>query len=77
MEVIFLHLRSENVAQDFKATQIFSILEEALKNEGEDLVKKIKGVFAFKVKGQQGNTITWIVDVKNGSGKVELNGNGK
>lgn len=64
------------MAQGFKATEIFSILEEALRNEGEELVKKIKGIFAFKVKGPQGNTVTWIVDVKNGSGKVELNGKG-
>ena len=68
---------SENLAQDFKAKQIFSILEDALKNEGKDLVKKIKGIFAFKVKGPQGTTVTWIVDVKNGYGKVELNGKGK
>ena len=72
----FSKCSDDNEAQDFKAAEIFAILEEALRNEGKDLVKKIKGIFAFKVKGSQGNIVTWIVDVKNGSGKVELNGKG-
>lgn len=39
--------------------------------EGEQLVKKIGGVFAFKVKdGPGGKEATWIVDVKNGKGSV-------
>lgn len=39
--------------------------------EGEQLVKKIGGVFAFKVKdGPEGKEATWIVDVKNGKGSV-------
>lgn len=39
--------------------------------EGEKLVKKIAGVFAFKVKdGPGGKEATWIVDVKNGNGSV-------
>uniref|UniRef100_A0A8D0CNG8 Sterol carrier protein 2 n=1 Tax=Sander lucioperca TaxID=283035 RepID=A0A8D0CNG8_SANLU len=39
--------------------------------EGEQLVKKIGGVFAFKVKdGPDGKEATWVVDVKNGKGSV-------
>lgn len=39
--------------------------------EGEQLVKKIGGVFAFKVKdGPGGKEATWVVDVKNGKGSV-------
>lgn len=34
-------------------------------------MKKIGGVFAFKVKdGPNGQEATWVVDVKNGSGSV-------
>lgn len=34
-------------------------------------MKKIGGVFAFKVKdGPGGKEATWIVDVKNGNGSV-------
>lgn len=42
--------------------------------EGEQFVKKIGGVFAFKVKdGPGGKEATWVVDVKNGKGSVALN----
>lgn len=41
------------------------------KQEGEQFVKKIGGVFAFKVKdGPNGQDATWFVDVKNGKGCV-------
>lgn len=46
--------------------------------EGEQFVKKIGGVFAFKVKdGPNGQEATWIVDVKNGSGCVHNDAGGK
>ncbi|XP_061634075.1 sterol carrier protein 2b isoform X3 [Phyllopteryx taeniolatus] len=39
--------------------------------DGDAFVKKIGGVFAFKVKdGPGGKEATWFVDVKNGSGCV-------
>ena len=39
--------------------------------EGEQFVKKIGGIFAFKVKdGPEGREATWVVDVKNGKGAV-------
>ena len=39
--------------------------------EGASFVKKIGGVFAFKVKdGPDGKEGTWYVDVKNGTGCV-------
>lgn len=37
-------------------------------------MKKIGGVFAFKVKdGPGGQEATWVVDVKNGKGCVDMN----
>ena len=61
----------------FKSTEIFEGIAEALKEDGANLVKKVKGIFGFKVKDTNGNEVLWIVDAKNGSGKVELNGSGK
>ena len=61
----------------FKSAAIFDGISEALKNDGETLVKKVKGIFGFKVKDTNGNEVLWIVDAKNGSGKVEVNGSGK
>ena len=61
----------------FKSAAIFDGISEALKNDGANLVKKVKGIFGFKVKDTNGNEVLWIVDAKNGSGKVEVNGSGK
>ena len=56
---------------------IFDGIEEALEKDGANLVKKVKGIFGFKVKDTNGKDHLWIVDAKNGSGKVEFNGKGK
>ena len=45
--------------------------------DGATIVKKMKGVFCFKVKGADGNVVNWIVDVKNGNGAVKVNSSGK
>ena len=43
---------------------------------GADYVKKIKGVFCFKVK--KGNDMgVWVVDVKNGNGSIKFGDGGK
>ncbi|XP_022610680.1 non-specific lipid-transfer protein [Seriola dumerili] len=57
--------------EGFKASPVFKEIEKHLKEEGERLVKKIGGVFAFKVKdGPDGKEATWVVDVKSGKGSV-------
>ncbi|XP_070775071.1 sterol carrier protein 2 isoform X3 [Enoplosus armatus] len=57
--------------EGFKAYPVFKEIENHLHEEGEQLVKKIGGVFAFKVKdGPDGKEATWVVDVKNGNGSV-------
>ena len=63
-------------AKGFASTEIFEGIAEALKEDGANLVKKVKGIFGFKVKAN-GKEVLWIVDAKNGSGKVEFNGSGK
>uniref|UniRef100_A0A671V108 Sterol carrier protein 2 n=1 Tax=Sparus aurata TaxID=8175 RepID=A0A671V108_SPAAU len=57
--------------EGFKAYPVFKEIENHLQKEGEQLIKKIGGVFAFKVKdGPEGKEATWVVDVKNGKGSV-------
>merc|ERR1712141_97997 len=68
---------SDDKVKGFKSAAIFDGISEALKNDGETLVKKVKGIFGFKVKDTNGNEVLWIVDAKNGSGKVEVNGSDK
>ncbi|XP_034270986.1 sterol carrier protein 2 [Pantherophis guttatus] len=58
----------------FKSSLVFKEIEKKLQEEGEEYVKKIGGIFAFKVKdGPEGKEATWVVDVKNGKGCVDNN----
>ncbi|XP_058033624.1 sterol carrier protein 2 isoform X1 [Ahaetulla prasina] len=62
------------VVDGFKSALVFKEIEKKLQEEGEQYVKKIGGIFAFKVKdGPEGKEATWVVDVKNGKGCVENN----
>ena len=46
--------------------------------DGANIVKKVKAIFAFKVtNGPGGKTSTWTIDVKNGNGSIEQNSNSK
>ncbi|XP_034038282.1 non-specific lipid-transfer protein [Thalassophryne amazonica] len=61
----------------FRIYPVFKEIEKQLQEQGEELVKKIGGVFAFKVKdGPGGKEGIWIVDVKNGKGCIS-NDSGK
>uniref|UniRef100_A0A3Q1I719 Sterol carrier protein 2 n=1 Tax=Anabas testudineus TaxID=64144 RepID=A0A3Q1I719_ANATE len=65
------HTSSGNAQEGFKSYAVFKEIEQHLEKEGEQLVKKIGGVFAFKVNdGPDGREATWVVDVKNGKGSV-------
>lgn len=45
---------------------------------GASIVKKVKGVYAFKVKnGPGGKEGSWVVDVKNGNGSVKYGSDAK
>ncbi|NXR10117.1 NLTP protein, partial [Semnornis frantzii] len=62
----------------FKSNLVFKEIEKKLQEEGEQFVKKIGGIFAFKIKdGPDGKEATWVVDVKNGKGSVAVNSDKK
>ena len=44
--------------------------------DGANIVKKMKGVFCFRVKNVEGKEGIWIVDAKNGTGSVSYGGPG-
>lgn len=57
--------------EGFKAHAVFQEINKKLQEDGAQFVKKIGGVFAFKVKdGPNGKEAMWFVDVKNGNGCV-------
>ncbi|CAB1332191.1 unnamed protein product [Coregonus sp. 'balchen'] len=66
-----VNTNAESSLEGFKAHAVFQEIKKKLEEDGESFVKKIGGVFAFKVKdGPDGEEVTWIVDVKNGKGCV-------
>ncbi|XP_038191093.1 sterol carrier protein 2 [Arvicola amphibius] len=69
---------TSSAVDGFKANLVFKEIEKKLQEEGEQFVKKIGGIFAFKVKdGPGGKEATWVVDVKNGRGSVLPNSDKK
>ena len=56
---------TSSAVDGFKANLVFKEIEKKLEDEGEQFVKKIGGIFAFKVKDGPGCKATWVVGVKN------------
>lgn len=48
------------------AAQVFDVMAQAVGEVGPSLVPKVKGVIKFDVTGAG----SWLVDLKNGAGKV-------
>ena len=44
--------------------------------DGSNIVKKMNGIFCFRVKDKDGKEAIWVVDAKNGSGSVSFGGPG-
>lgn len=64
--------------EDFKANKLFLALEKAMKEDNENLIEKVRGIFAIKVKnGAGGKEGYWIINAKTGKGSVEFNGKSK
>ncbi|XP_066299307.1 sterol carrier protein 2-like [Branchiostoma lanceolatum] len=62
----------------FKVAPVFAAMETKLNQEGPALVKKIGGIFLFKVTGGPGGKEgLWLVDAKNGNGAVKFGSAGK
>ncbi|KAK3755293.1 hypothetical protein QZH41_014603, partial [Actinostola sp. cb2023] len=61
----------------FKAKAVFDEIEKQMKSDGANYVKKIKGVFCFKIQKGPNNEGVWIVDAKNGTGSVKFGSSDK
>lgn len=63
---------------DFQIAKYMKMLGEGFENDTENLVAKFSGIYAFKVKnGPNGEEGYWIVNTKEGKGKVTYNGSEK
>lgn len=67
---------SASAGDDFKCKAIFDEIGNRLKENGTEYVKKINGVFCFKIKKGDKEGV-WVVDAKNGSGSVKFDPAGK
>lgn len=64
--------------EDFKANKLFVALEKAMKEDTENLIEKVRGIFAIKVKnGAGGKDGYWVINAKTGKGSVTFNGKTK
>jgi len=51
---------------------VFELIQSGLAEAGPEMIKKVNGVFLFKVAGEGGAAASWIVDAKNGGGSVRI-----
>lgn len=61
----------------FKSSEVFELIKSALASNGEELTKKVGGVFLFKLAGDGGSVGSWVVDAKNNGGFVRIAKDGK
>jgi len=61
----------------FKVYKIFKILEEAMLDDKENIIERVRGIYCFKVTNTQGKEGMWIIDAKNGKGSITFYGTGK
>ncbi|CAB3234396.1 unnamed protein product [Arctia plantaginis] len=60
---------------DFKIGKYMKLLEEGFEKDTDNLVAKFSGIYAFKVKnGPNDEEGYWVVNTKEGKGKVTYNG---
>jgi hypothetical protein len=55
---------NDSAKSKFKSSAIFDQIEATLKSDGETLVNKVKGVFAFKVKVSNVNAMAHFIKEK-------------
>lgn len=60
----------------FKVFKIFKILEEAMLDDKENIIERVRGIYCFKVTNTQGKEGMWIIDAKNGKGSITFYGTG-
>ncbi|CAF4878413.1 unnamed protein product [Pieris macdunnoughi] len=63
--------------EEFKVFKYMKILEDAMANDEDKLIEKVRGIYGFKVKGPGGAEGYWVINAKDGKGKVSYNGKDK
>ena len=60
-------------AEDLKSNQIFENMNEYLKTNGAELVKKCDAIYNFEILEKKKGPVAqcWIIDLKNGNGSIK------
>lgn len=62
----------------FIVTPYIKLLEQAMHEDQEGLIEKVRGIYGFKVThGPEGAEGFWIINAKKGKGEITYNGSGK
>nr|XP_018904199.1 PREDICTED: non-specific lipid-transfer protein-like [Bemisia tabaci] len=61
----------------FKVKKAFDLLKEAMEEDQDNLIDKVRGIYCFKVKNSDGKEGMWIINAKTGKGNVTYNGKEK
>lgn len=72
---------SGNISADghgFQVTPYLRILEIAMREDQDNLIEKVRGIYGFRVThGPNGQTGFWVINAKQGKGSVTFNGKEK
>ncbi|CAH1975136.1 unnamed protein product [Acanthoscelides obtectus] len=65
---------SEN---DFSVTPYLKILQQAMEEDEDGLINSHRAIYGLKIINRDGKTGYWVVNCKQGKGKIEFNGKDK
>uniref|UniRef100_A0A1L8EE39 Sterol carrier protein 2 n=1 Tax=Haematobia irritans TaxID=7368 RepID=A0A1L8EE39_HAEIR len=64
--------------EGFKVTPLLKLLEQAMQEDEDNLIEKVRAIYGFKVtNGPGGQTGFWTINAKEGKGKITYNGKEK
>lgn len=64
--------------EGFLVTPYLRVLEQAMEEDTDNLVEKVRGIYGFKVtNGPNGSSGYWVINAKTGKGSITYNGKDK
>lgn len=59
--------------EDFKVTPLLAVLQQAMLEDEDGLIEKYRAAYGFKVKHSNGSEGLWVIDARQGKGKISFN----
>lgn len=64
--------------EGFKVDRMLKLLEQAMEEDEDNLIEKVRAIYGFRVtNGPNGQTGYWVINAKEGKGKITFNGTEK